>query len=48
MADMHDNYSPTEGERLHRLAMLIGSNRLRDAIREKHPRIVSALGRKGK
>jgi hypothetical protein len=43
MADMKENYSPTEGERLHRLSMTTGSNALREAIKREHPQIFAVL-----
>lgn len=43
MADMRENYNATEGERLHRLSMITGSNALREAIKREHPHIVARL-----
>ena len=43
MADMRENYNATEGERLHRLSMITGSNALREAIKRDHPRIFAML-----
>lgn len=43
MADMRENYNATEGERLHRLSMITGSNALREAIKREHPQIFAKL-----
>lgn len=43
VADMRENYNATEGERLHRLSMVTGSNALRETIKREHPQIFAKL-----
>lgn len=45
MADtfLKPNYNPTEGERLHRQAMELGSAALRARLVQQHPAIVAHL-----
>ena len=45
-AYLRPNYNPTEGERVHRLAMEIGSAALLARLQAQHPAIVERLTRK--
>ena len=42
----HPNYSATESERTHKIAMQLGSEALLNRLRDHHPKIIGRLTRK--
>jgi len=46
MADPRPHYNPTDIDALHRKAIVQGTQRLLDRLRDQHPRIIAHLQRK--